>query len=308
MSLILVPAIGAVLVMLVSKRRPISRSSSLSSVATAGLAIWLLWAFEADAEGFTSCRSTRGSRRGGSRGTSASTGSRRFSSCSRRCRSALDGDDPHHDDKPYLAWMLLSRPAVMNRQLHQPRPVRVLHLLRDRARADASHRRLGVRAARLRGAPKSSSCSRCVHVRRHHRHRLHRRRSRPDHVRPRRASPRAPTSRRRRLVVLRVRGRVRGQAPQPRSTGCPDAHTTGADRRLGRARRRVAELGTYASGCTCSPRWPAVLTLGVIGITYGAIVAAMENDLKRLVAYSSITSASSCSVRSCSCCRRSAVR
>src|SRR5688500_19125989 len=33
---------------------------------------------------------------------------------------------------------------------------------------------------------------------------------------------------------------------------------------------------------------PGLVTLGVIGIIYGAIVAAMQRDLKRLVAYSSV--------------------
>ena len=33
---------------------------------------------------------------------------------------------------------------------------------------------------------------------------------------------------------------------------------------------------------------PALLTLGVIGITYGAIVATMQKDLKQVIAYSSV--------------------
>jgi NADH-quinone oxidoreductase subunit M len=33
---------------------------------------------------------------------------------------------------------------------------------------------------------------------------------------------------------------------------------------------------------------PAMVTLGVIGVTYGAVVATMQKDLKRLVAYSSV--------------------
>ena len=33
---------------------------------------------------------------------------------------------------------------------------------------------------------------------------------------------------------------------------------------------------------------PLFLTLAVIGMTYGAIVAAVQKDLKRLVAYSSV--------------------
>ena len=33
---------------------------------------------------------------------------------------------------------------------------------------------------------------------------------------------------------------------------------------------------------------PVFLTLGVVGILYGAVVATMQKDLKRLVAYSSV--------------------
>jgi NADH-quinone oxidoreductase subunit M len=57
----------------------------------------------------------------------------------------------------------------------------------------------------------------------------------------------------------------------------------------------MLKLGTYgccASGCTCSPRprlgRAAVPDAGVIGVLYGAVVATMQKDLKRLVAYSSI--------------------
>ena len=50
--------------------------------------------------------------------------------------------------------------------------------------------------------------------------------------------------------------------------------------------------GSSASACSYpeAGHWfaPLFLTLGVIGITYGAIVATMQHDLKRLVAYSSI--------------------
>ena len=110
----------------------------------------------------SSCPSTRGSSSGASRGTSASTASRCSSSCSPACcsRSPSSAPIPHHDEKPYLAWMLLLEAGVMG-SLPQPRPVPVLRLLRDRARADVlPHRRLGLRQPRLRGHA-SSSCSRC---------------------------------------------------------------------------------------------------------------------------------------------------
>ena len=54
-----------------------------------------------------------------------------------------------------------------------------------------------------------------------------------------------------------------------------------------------APTGSSASTSTCSPRprrtlAPRLLTLAVIGILYGAIVACAQRDLKRLVAYSSL--------------------
>ena len=55
---------------------------------------------------------------------------------------------------------------------------------------------------------------------------------------------------------------------------------------------RWAPTASSASTSTCSPGpWtlaPLLLTLGVIGILYGAVVACAQRDLKRLVAYSSL--------------------
>ena len=53
-SLVVVPTIGALLVMLVSKRRPdlVKLIALLASLGTAALTVWLLWAFDADAQGF----------------------------------------------------------------------------------------------------------------------------------------------------------------------------------------------------------------------------------------------------------------
>ena len=82
----------------------------------------------------------------------------------------------------------------------------------------------------------------------------------------------------------------------PLHTWLPDAHTQAPTAGSVVLAGVMLKLGTYGFlrfGLYLFPeavQWsrPLFLTLGVIGITYGAIVAAMQNDLKRLVAYSSI--------------------
>ncbi|MGH9134298.1 MAG: complex I subunit 4 family protein, partial [Ilumatobacteraceae bacterium] len=82
----------------------------------------------------------------------------------------------------------------------------------------------------------------------------------------------------------------------PLHTWLPDAHTQAPTAGSVVLAGVLLKLGTYGFlrfGLYLFPeaaRWsrPLFLTLGVIGITYGAIVAAMQKDLKRLIAYSSI--------------------
>ena len=122
------------------------------------------------------------------------------------------------------------------------------------------------------------------------------------HLRPARRSPTwapatstaAPPS----WLFLGVRRRVRGQGaavPVPH-LAARRAHR-GADRGLGRPGRRHAEDRHLRLPALRAPAVPAgrrstsrrcCSSLGVIGIIYGAIVAAMQTDLKRLVAYSSV--------------------
>ncbi len=82
----------------------------------------------------------------------------------------------------------------------------------------------------------------------------------------------------------------------PVHTWLPDAHTeapTAGSVILAGVLLKVGAYGILRFGLGLFPQAavdlaPLLLTLAVIGITYGAIVAAMQKDLKRLVAYSSI--------------------
>jgi NADH-quinone oxidoreductase subunit M len=82
----------------------------------------------------------------------------------------------------------------------------------------------------------------------------------------------------------------------PLHTWLPDAHTEAPTAGSVILAAVMLKLGTYGFlrlGIELFPEpsvWaaPVLMTLGVIGITYGAIAATMQKDLKRLVAYSSV--------------------
>jgi NADH-quinone oxidoreductase subunit M len=82
----------------------------------------------------------------------------------------------------------------------------------------------------------------------------------------------------------------------PLHTWLPDAHTEAPTAGSVILAAVMLKLGTYGFlrlGIELLPEpsvWaaPVLMTLGVVGITYGAIAATMQKDLKRLVAYSSV--------------------
>jgi NADH-quinone oxidoreductase subunit M len=82
----------------------------------------------------------------------------------------------------------------------------------------------------------------------------------------------------------------------PLHTWLPDAHTeapTAGSVILAGVMLKLGTYGFFRFGVYLFPEAahyfaPAMLTLGVVGILYGAIVATMQRDLKRLVAYSSV--------------------
>ena len=83
----------------------------------------------------------------------------------------------------------------------------------------------------------------------------------------------------------------------PLHTWLPDAHVEAPDRGVGAPRRRAAQDGSYGFlrlGPGLLPDGfkailPVVAVLAVISIVYGAAVALMQTDLKKLVAYSSVS-------------------
>jgi NADH-quinone oxidoreductase subunit M len=82
----------------------------------------------------------------------------------------------------------------------------------------------------------------------------------------------------------------------PLHTWLPDAHTQAPTAGSVILAGVMLKLGTYGFvrfGLYLFPEasvWfaPALVALGVVGVIYGAVVATMQRDLKRLVAYSSV--------------------
>ena len=101
------------------------------------------------------------------------------------------------------------------------------------------------------------------------------------------------------LVLPRVRARVRDQgAAVPVPHLAARRARRGADRRLGHPGRRAAEDGHLRPAAVRVPAVPGrgaglrargSRVLAVIGIIYGALVAMVQPDMKKLVAYSSVS-------------------
>ena len=216
---------------------------------------------------------------------------------------AFLGADPHHDDRQYYAWLLLLE-AGLPRRVPGARPVPVLRDVRDRARADVlPHRRVGLRQPGVRRAQVLPLHD--VRLGVHARRASWRWRSCTSGAWAATSPSTSSTSRR----TLASRRRRRGGCSSafaiafavkvplfPVHTWLPDAHTEAPTAGSVILAGVMLKLGTYGFlrfGLYLFPEAtyyfaPMMVTLGVIGIIYGAVVATMQKDLKRLVAYSSV--------------------
>ncbi len=116
-ALVLLPAVGSLLVALMPKSRPdLPKIVALvSSVATLGLAIWLLAGFETGEAGFQFVSMHTWIERWGISWHLGVDGISLFLVVLNAVLIplAIVGIDPHHDEKPYLAWLLLLQAGVM---------------------------------------------------------------------------------------------------------------------------------------------------------------------------------------------------
>ena len=305
-SLVLVPAIGAVFVMLASKRRPdlVKLVALLASMATAALAIWLLWAFDTDAEGFQYVSKHSWIDAWGISWHLGVDGISLFLVVLTGVLFPLSivATDPHHDEKPYLAWMLLLEAGVMGSFISLDLFVFFIFFeivlvpmyfliggwgYEQRVYAatkfflftmlGSAFMFVGIIAtvfiARDNGVGRITF----------------------DLVELAEGANFAASTGRWLFFAFAVAFAVKVPI-FPLHTWLPDAHTQAPTAGSVVLAGVLLKLGTYGFlrfGLYLFPeaaRWsrPLFLTLGVIGITYGAIVATMQNDLKRLVAYSSI--------------------
>ncbi|MEY3492861.1 MAG: NADH-quinone oxidoreductase subunit, partial [Actinomycetota bacterium] len=116
-ALVLVPLIGAVLTALGSRHRPeITKLVALvSSVATAGMSLWLLAEFDSHEGGFQLVSQHSWIDSWGIGWHLGVDGISLFLVVLTGVLFPLVivGCDPHHDEKPYLAWLLLLEAGVM---------------------------------------------------------------------------------------------------------------------------------------------------------------------------------------------------
>jgi len=115
--LILVPFIGAVAVAITSKRRPeiVKLIALMTAVAVAGMSIWLLSSFEMGEAGFQFSSQHTWIEQWGISYHVGVDGISLFLVVLTGVLFplAIVGIDPHHDEKPYLAWLLMLEAGVM---------------------------------------------------------------------------------------------------------------------------------------------------------------------------------------------------
>ena len=304
-ALVLLPVIGSAVVALLSNRRPewVKLAAMLFSVATGGITVWLLASFGSHEAGFQFVSRHEWIRAWGISWHVGVDGISLFLVVLTGILFPLViiGVDPHHDEKRYLAWMLLLEAGVMGSFLSldlflffiffEIVLVPMYFLIGgwgyDKRVYAATkfflYTMLGS-AFMLVGIITTAMIARhdfgyftfdLVTI-------------------AERASFAASTGR---WLFLSFAVAFAVKVPLfPLHTWLPDAHTqapTGGSVILAGVLLKLGTYGFLRFGLYLFPAaavWakPLFLTLATVGIIYGAVVATMQPDLKRLIAYSSI--------------------
>lgn len=304
-ALILVPVIGAVLVLALNGRRPdaVRFTALVTSVFTGGLSVWLITAFDTADDGFQFVSKHTWIDAWGISWHLGVDGISLFLVVLTGVLFPLviAGVDPHHDTKPYLAWLLLLQAGVMGSFMSldlflffvffEIVLVPMYFLIGgwgydDRVRAatkfflytmaGSAFMLVGTIATVLLAREDLGRVT-------------------FDLVELAEGSNFAASTGRWLFFAFAVAFAVKVPI-FPLHTWLPDAHTQAPTAGSVILAGVLLKLGTYGLlrfGLYLFPEaavWsrPLFLTLGVIGILYGAIVATMQRDLKRLVAYSSV--------------------
>jgi NADH-quinone oxidoreductase subunit M len=304
-ALILVPVVGSFVVALVAKRRPelVKLVALLFSVATAAMSLWLLVQFDTADDGFQFVSKHEWIEAWGISWHVGVDGISLFLIVLTGLLFplAMVATDPHHDEKPYLAWLLLLEAGVMGSFLSldlflffiffEIVLVPMYFLIGGWGYDQRQYAALkfflftmfgsafmfvgivttGFLAKQSLGYLTFDLTEIAEHA---------------DFA----------TSTGRWLFFAFAIAFVVKVPLVPLHTWLPDAHTQAPTAGSVILAGVMLKLGTYGLvrfGLYLFPEashWarPLFLTLAVIGITYGAIVATMQTDLKRLVAYSSI--------------------
>jgi NADH-quinone oxidoreductase subunit M len=305
-AIVFVPAIGSLLVAVTSRRRPewTKLIATLVSVATGAMSLWLLAEFETTDAGFQFVSKHTWIESWGISYHLGVDGISLFLVVLTGVLFPLSivGIDPHHDEKPYLAWLLLLEAGVMGSfvsldlfvfflffeivlvpmyfliagwgyegRIHAATKFFLFTML------GSAFMLVGILAtvfiARANGVGAVTF----------------------DLVEIAENADFAASTGRWLFFAFAIAFAVKVPV-FPLHTWLPDAHTQAPTAGSVVLAGVMLKLGTYGLlrfGVYLFPdaaRWsrPLWLTLGVIGIIYGAIAATMQKDLKRLVAYSSV--------------------
>jgi NADH-quinone oxidoreductase subunit M len=304
-ALILLPVAGSVAVTLIGRRRAelVRLIALLASVATAALSVWLLADFDGSEPGFQFVSRHSWIEEWGISWHLGVDGISLFLVVLTGVLFPLSmlGADPHHDEKPYLAWLLLLEAGMMGSFLSldlfvffvffEIVLVPMYFLIGGWGYEGRQHAALKFflftmfgSAFMLVGIVATAFLARDSIGRLTF-----------DLTVIAEEADFSATTGRWLFFAFAIAFAVKVPI-FPLHTWLPDAHTQAPTAGSVILAGVMLKLGTYGLlrfGLYLFPEaawWarPLFLTLAVIGVTYGAIVATMQRDLKRLVAYSSI--------------------